>query len=195
VLTESEALRDFVTPRERARPPARSARAAFGEFFVLSPAWLRVSAVTASLAVCALALLALANAEVSLGDSGFAFRTSLRPAADATPAAAQSIAPADDESAALREQLNRLASERDAAVRDLEDTRAQLDDSRAVNLVAAEFEDDTPRRETTAEGERTRQRRSDVAPSKRAAQRNRSQRRAAEEDDLPRLLDLLGDAN
>jgi hypothetical protein len=58
------------TPERR-----RSAAAAFREFFSLAPLWLRAGAFAATLAVCALAALTLARAEVSWDANGLAFRT------------------------------------------------------------------------------------------------------------------------
>src|SRR5215207_5887429 len=48
----------------------RSARAALREFFSLSPLWLRAGAFAATLAVCALAALTLARAEIRWGSDG-----------------------------------------------------------------------------------------------------------------------------
>lgn len=185
----------FAPPVGESRASASAAWAALREFFRLSPAWLRASTVAATLALAALAVLAIANAEVTYGDEGFALRTGARPAAT-TPASAPATPPAQSvDLAALQTQLNNVAAERDAAVRELEETRAQLDDSRAANLVAAEFESgpDEQRGPLSPRDERRQRRAPSAAPkSERSA---RGARRAAEDEDLPRLLDLLGDAN
>ena len=187
----------FASPDAAPRASARAAWAALREFFRLSPAWLRASTAAAALALCALALMAVFNAEVSFGEGRYAFRTGMRPAAAQTanaPAPPQEAAQTE-ELAALRTQLESLAAERDAAVRELEETREQLDDSRASDLVAAEFESAPAGRRGPAASRYERgQRRAASAPSK-SATPSRSTRRDAGEEDLPRLLDLLGDAN
>lgn len=182
----------------RFTPTASSAGAAWAAlraFFRLSPAWLRVSTAAAALAVCALALLAVLNAEVSLGDSRFALRTGVRHVASPAASAPAAPAPQSEELAALRTRLESLMAERDAAVRELEEARNELDDSRAANLVAAGFEraPSAQRGSPTPRDERRQRRAASVtSKSERSA---RGTRRLAEEEDLPRLLDLLGDAN
>ena len=184
-------LAGFAPPANDPRASASAAWAALREFFRLSPAWLRVSTVAATLGLCALALLAVVNAEVSFGSEGFAFSTGVRP----TPTA-PAVPPAQSgELTALQAQLNNVSAERDAAVRELEETRAQLDDSRAANLVAAEFEaEPLAERGPSAQPDERRQRRAPSASSK-SGKPPRAARRASDEEDLPRLLDLLGDAN
>ncbi|MFN2454571.1 MAG: anti-sigma factor [Pyrinomonadaceae bacterium] len=58
---------------------ARTALAALREFFTLSPAWMRAAASFAVLVVCALATVAVANAEFNWNASGVSFRTHLAP--------------------------------------------------------------------------------------------------------------------
>lgn len=188
--TGSRAAHAVSAPRAAS---AGAAWAALREFFRLSPAWLRVSSVAAALALCALALLAVANAEIRLGGERYAIRAGARPAAapnaPATPPAQFA------ELTALQTQLKDLAAERDAAVRELEATREELDDSRAANLVAAEFKAEpvAPRDPASTRDER-RARRAPPATS-RPGSPTRGPRRRSEDEDLPRLLDLLGDAN
>ena len=183
----------LASPVAGPRASARAAWAALREFFRLSTVWLRASTVAAALALCALALMAVINAEVSFGDSAFAIRTGIRPAAARPASAPAPTAEQSEELAALRTRLESLAAERDAAVRELEETREQLDDSRAANLVAAEFETGpAARRGSSTTRDERRQRR---AASPKPAAPSRGTRRAAEDEGLPRLLDLLGDAN
>ena len=180
-------LAGIASPVAGSRPSAGAAWAALREFFRLSPAWLRASTAAAALALCALALLAVVNAEISLAGERYALRTGVRPAAAPN-------APSE-ELTALQAQLKNLSAERDAAARELEATREELDDSRAANLVAAEFEaePDAPRDSTATRDER-RPRRAPSTASKPESS-PRTSRRRAEDEDLPRLLDLLGDAN
>ena len=173
---------------------ARAAWAALGEVFRLSPGWLRASTAAAALALCALALVGVLNAEVSFADGHFTPRAGARPAA--RPADAPVSPPAQPvDMAALQAQLNSLAAERDAAVRELKATRERMDDSRATNLVAAEFGGArrTRRNLPPSRDERRRWGASSEAPE--PAPRSRGTRRVAEDEDLPRLLDLIGGAN
>ena len=112
--------------------PRRAAWDALREFFSLTPAWLRVASAAFALAVCALAALAVLNAEVRWRDGDFAFSTGLRPL-PAAGAGAQTPTQAD---ATSQPELARLSAERDAALRELEATRAELETSRAANIDA-----------------------------------------------------------
>lgn len=64
-----------VAPRERS---ARTAWAAFREFFNLSPVWLRAGAAAATLAICALAALGVARTEIRWGDDGLTVRAGVQ---------------------------------------------------------------------------------------------------------------------
>lgn len=180
-------------PRENASGavavPRRTARAALREFFTLSPLWLRAGLAAAALCVCALVALAAVNAEVRLGQGGLAFSTRLRPSETKTAAPAQ--VSAREGKVYTQAELDQLVAERDAALRELEDTRAQLDDSRAVNLIDA-VEAVDPASESGAistPGYSRRERR--AAP----AVRPKRSRRERDEEDAPRLYDLLREAN
>lgn len=171
-------------------PRASSALAALREFFTLSPVWMRAGMAAAALVVCVLVALAVANAEVRWDDGGVAFSTRLRN--DTKPAP-----PVDAPAAEVYSQseLDNLRAERDAALRELEDTRAQLDDSRAANLIAAvetlEPVSDSSTKAPTPNNSR-RERRTVSTPNARQPQRLRNQR---DEDYVPRLYDLLIEAN
>jgi hypothetical protein len=171
-------------------PRASSALAALREFFTLSPVWMRAGMAAAALVVCALAALAVANAEVRWDDGGVAFSTRPRNETKPVPPVA---APAAEVYA--QSELDNLRAERDAALRELEDTRAQLDDSRAANLIAAvetlEPVSDSSTKASTPNNSR-RERRAVSTPNTRQPQRLRSQRG---EEYVPRLYDLLIEAN
>jgi hypothetical protein len=176
-------------PTFNVEPARRSAWDALREFFALSPAWLRFGSVAAALVVCALAALALFNVEVRRENGSLAVRTGAWRTTPASPNAPQM--PSYGNYDAIR--LNQLIAERDAAVRQLEDARAQLEDSRAANIEAvyneaASAETETATQPTSAAGA-PRPRRAGT-PRKSSARRN-----PRGEDDLPRLLDLLGGAN
>lgn len=160
-------------PARRATPPRqRSARAALREFFALSPAWLRASSAAAALLLCALAALAVFNSRptTSVATSG----------GDGQPAPAS--------------RLDELTAERDAARRELEETRAQLEDSRASNIEDALYEEAAVTTAPAASQESARTRRVSP-PARRGAAGRSGARTSRDDDDLPRLLDLLGDAN
>ncbi|HLL74646.1 MAG TPA: hypothetical protein VK421_05230, partial [Pyrinomonadaceae bacterium] len=185
----------FASPVAAPRASASAAWAALREFFRLSPLWLRASTVAAAVAIFAFALLAVLNAEVSFGGERYAIRMGTRPAA-APPASAPATPEAQSEEfAAMESRLERLAAERDAAVRELEETREQLDDSRAANLVAAGFETEPGAQSGSSSSRDERRRRRASPASNRSATPSRATRRSAEDEDLPRLLDLLGGAN
>lgn len=173
-------------------PRFSSALAALREFFTLSPVWMRAGMVAAALVVCALAALAVVNAEVRWDNGGgLAFSTRLRSEAKAAPSQVEtSVAKVSTQA-----ELDNLRAERDAALRELEDTRTQLDDSRAANLFAA-VETLEPvsasSTEASTPNNARRERRSVSSPNARQKQRLRGNR---DDDYVPRLYDLLIEAN
>lgn len=167
------------------------ALAALREFFKLSPVWMRAGMVAAALVVCTLAALAVVNAELRWDNGGVAFNTRLRGETKTTPPQVETpiakvYTPAE---------LDNLVAERDAALRELEDTRAQLDDSRAANLIAA-VETLEPvsasNGEAATPGNSRRERRTVSPANTRKQQRRRDNR---DEEYVPRLYDLLIEAN
>jgi len=186
------AVNAAVLPRREtasvAAVPRRDALAALRAFFTLSPPWLRAGTFAAASVVCALVALAVVNAEVRLNDSGLAFSTRLRSDAQtATPTPVS--APAGK--VYSQAELDKLAAERDAALRELEDTRAQLNDSREANLIAAvETFEPASKTNSTTDNPR-RERRASPAP----ATPPKPRRDERDEEDVPRLYDLLSEAN
>ena len=172
--------------------PRRSARTALREFFTLSPAWLRVATCTAALALCALATLAVLNAQVRWENGSVAFSTGLRtrPQQPAQPA------PWAQTQGVTQAELNQLIAERDAARRELEETRAQLEDSRAANLYEALYETEMPasRADVPAPGAAPPRATRRTPANGGVPARRRAPRGEREEDGLPRLYDLLNDA-
>ena len=175
--------------------PARSASsalAALRQFFTLSPVWMRAATFAAALVLCALAALAIFNAGVRREDGGgIAFGT--RPRRDeAKTAPAQADAPAAK--VYTQTELDNLVAERDAALRELEDTRAQLDDSRAANLIAAveTLEPVSAASTDASTPNHSRRERRTLSPANKRQQRLRRDR---DEEDVPRLYDLLIEAN
>jgi hypothetical protein len=188
----------FISPRPASDAPRasvnkpRAALAALREFFALSPVWMRAGTVAAALAVCALAALCVVNAEVRWDNGGVAFSTRLRSETQTTTA--QADAPAAK--VYPQAEVDNLVAERDAALRELEDTRAQLEDSRAANLIAA-VETLEPVSDSSTEvstPNNARRERRNVAPPNTRQQRQRF-RDNRDEEDVPRLYDLLSEAN
>jgi len=181
-------------PREAtstAVSPERSALAALREFFALSPLWLRAGVFAAALVLCALAGLAVANAEVRWDEGGLAFSTRLRRSEMQNAPPAPFAAP--DGKVYTQAELDKLMAERDAALRELEDTRAQLDDSREANLIAAAatLEPASASSPVSTRGSSRREGRVGSPP----VARPKRQRDEKDEEDVPRLYDLLIEAN
>jgi hypothetical protein len=196
------------------RAESRSPWAALRAFFTLAPAWLRVASVAAALVLCALAALAVFNAELRFEGGGVAFKTGAWPPPAQFDGAGQTEPaphgqPAGQEE--LRARLTRLSTEHEAALRELEETRAQLEDSRAANLSDAVAYDETSASTDDATGTpdveagtssaraagpgASGTRRTAKSPGASSANARRSRRAAGDEEELPRLLDLLSTAN
>jgi anti-sigma factor RsiW len=111
--------------------PHRAAWAALREFFSLTPTWARAGLVAASLLVCALAALAVINAQFSWNDKGIAFRTGVTRQM-AAPQPANAPATQTPTLAAARytqADVDRLTVERDAARAESIAAHQQLADS------------------------------------------------------------------
>jgi hypothetical protein len=198
VLTHAPALTatelipaDAPTRAPRNATPPRTAWDALREFFALTPAWLRAATVSAALVVCALAALAVANAEVGRENGNLVFRTGVWRTSPSDAPQTQTASAGGVNAA----QLDQLVAERDAARRELEETRAQLDDSRAANIQAAyDVMDDSSQADAATQAAPMTQ---GMSKQKRAggASARKSARRGASEDDLPRLIDLLSSGN
>jgi hypothetical protein len=90
-------------------------------------------------------------------------------------------------------EMDKLVAERDAVLLELEDTRAQLDNSREANLIAAveTLEPASSRKTHSTPDAPRREQRAAPAPAARP-ERLRNER---DEEDAPRLYDLLIEAN
>ncbi len=169
-----------------------AAAAALREFFTLSPAWLRATTVAAALLLCTLAALTVTRAEVRWDNQGFAFRTGF---GSRQSAATTNTTP---EAHGAQAELDRLAAERDAALSELAETRRQLDNSREANLLVAATEySDAPltRIVSDVSGVESRRARATATTSSSRARTGTRPRDEREEEDLPRLSDLLGEVN
>jgi hypothetical protein len=160
----------------------RSASAALREFFSLAPLWLRAGAFAATLAVCALAALTLARAEVSWDANGLALRTGVpeRVVREQPPAHVQ------PDTAAPAQNLYTEAQLTEIVTREVEAARAHLKEEqqrRSESIVnVSDVDKSRPQ-----------------SASPNAARRKRATRPGTRRDDslladdnLPRLSDLLG---
>jgi anti-sigma factor RsiW len=152
----------------------RSARAALREFFSLSPLWLRAGAVAATLAVCALAALTLARAEVRLGADGLAFRTG----------GAEKIVREQVQvpTGFTQEQVNALVAAR------LDEAKARWEAAAQPSVEVVKASDVSQRKNSTRAVAKSN------APRLRRAAPSRYDR-DEELADLPRLSDLLSGGN
>ena len=182
-------------PPSATRPAARprSARAAFREFFRLSPPWLRAGMAAAALVVCARAGLAFFNSDNRRGSGGLAVGT--RPPVE-TQAAPHAPVSASDGQVNPQAELDKLVAERDAALRELEDTRSQLDASREANLIAAvEMVEPVSASRSNGMPDNASRRVRRAAPAAPVAPARRRSRSDRDEEDTLRLYDLLTEAN
>jgi Putative zinc-finger len=168
----------------KAAPRERSALAALREFFSLSPLWLKAGACAATLGVCALAALTFARTEVRWDANGLAFRTGVR-AESPSPNPVEKNVEASAPNGYTKEQVEEVVKQR------LEVARAEW-----------ESKQQPPTLEEVKDGRRKSppqlQAASGSTPPRRKRAAPRSPRRDSQnfedEDTLPRLSDLLGDA-
>ncbi len=150
-------------------PRKRSARAALREFFSLSPLWLRAGAFAATLAVCALAALTLARAEVRWGADGPAFR------AGASERVVREYIRVPVQSGYTEEQVNAVVAQKVAEA--TAETEARLNKQTQEQVINV---GDKKTVEAPAQ------------PRKRQTRANtRRDEMQLADDDLPRLSDLL----
>lgn len=155
----------------------RSAAAAFREFFSLAPLWLRAGAFAATLALCALAAMTLARAEVRWDADGLALRTGAgaRVVGEPAPAPAQNLY--------TEEQLNSIVARRvaETAARVKEQPPRMRED--VVDVADRGHDKSRPRSAGAS---------ADVRRRKRVARpASRGGEPLLAEDNLPRLSDLL----
>ncbi len=179
--------------------PRRSALAALREFFTLTPVWLRAGMVAASLVVCALAALAVVNAEFHWDGNGVAFNTHLRGQTNtnqpvASPQATQQVATTVNESQYTQADIDKLTAERDAAQHDLAATHARLDATQQqVNVLNASLSNSKTTYRQMLAGMRV-QRDGQTGGTRRNRLTNGPLRAENDEDGL-RLSDLLNEVN
>lgn len=164
-----------------------SALAALREFFTLSPAWLRAASVAALLSIVSLAALTLARAEMRWDVDGVALRLGVpervvkevvKETVDVPSADSVSQEEVNAMVAAHRRELDALRSQlqQQATNEDYVNVNATASERRAASRVAA--------------NERATKRPSRSKPASRVARDA-----AGNDEDLPRLYDLLSEVN
>lgn len=171
-------------PPQTAATRERSALAALREFFSLSPLWLKAGACAATLALCALAALTLARAEVRWDQNGLAFRTGVS-AGSPPPNPSERIAEAPAPDGYTEEQLEEVVRRRLEVARAEWESKQQPTPFEEANVTRRK----SPPQLQAASGQ-TPPRRKRLAP--RATRRD--SQNFEDEDTLPRLSDLLSDA-
>lgn len=172
---------DRATVDVQRAPEWRRALQALRDFFALSPLWLKTSMVFASAVICALAALAITNAEISYSAQGLTLRTGI------LRAPVQSERPdRPSEPLYTREQVERIVAERVAQA------RAEALDRVAEEQAAAKVMEDV-----ADEGVRTRApnvpRRASTVRKTAPVQEQAIY--ARNDDAIPRLSDLLSEIN
>ncbi|HEX8473465.1 MAG TPA: hypothetical protein VF666_05500 [Pyrinomonadaceae bacterium] len=167
----------------------RSAFAAFREFFTLSPMWLRAASVAAMLAICALVVHTFARMEVRWDSNGVAFQMGV-PERVVREVVKETVnVPVSDGVAQAR--VDELVA---AHRRELEALRAQLQKQETDGgyvAVSAPDKRTTTRATLTERGTSTR--RPTATRTKTAPRLPRDV--AGNDEDLPRLYDLLSEVN
>jgi hypothetical protein len=168
---------------DETRTRARSAISALREFFTLSPMWMRAATAVASVCVCALVVLAIAHAELRWDASGLSFRTGI-----SRERVVELTKTIEVEKPVVvgysQEELDRIVAER------VRKERESFNDQQPapVKIIT-----------TSAQPRPSNLRNSTQAPSG-TTQRNTSRQTVAQrdplnEEDIPRLYDLLGESN
>ena len=161
----------------------RSAFAALREFFALSPMWMRAATAMVTASVCALVFLAVAQAEVRWDSGGFSFRTGVsreRVVERTKTVEVEKLVKVGYSP----EEFEQMVAERVRQERESWQ-KQQQQPVKIINTGASS-------RSTTARN--TSQPSGDVA-SRNASRQTVAQRAGSDEEDLPRLYDLLDESN
>lgn len=170
----------------REQPRRRSALAALREFFALSPIWMRAATAAVMVCACALVALAVARAEVRWDTDGFAFRTGV--SGERVVERTRTVEVEKPVKVGYsQEELDQIVADR---IRQERESFQQQQSTREAQIITTGMR---PRATVTtarnsspsSSGERTRN------PSRQTV----AQRDRLDEEDLPRLYDLLGESN
>ncbi|HVF86908.1 MAG TPA: zf-HC2 domain-containing protein [Pyrinomonadaceae bacterium] len=186
-LTPSLGMSDAISPTPefaKAQPRRRSARAALGEFFALSPRWMQAGTAAAAIVLCVLAALSFARAEVRWDESGIALNTGARNSVEKT-----NEAPITN--GVTQSQVDEMITNH---AREVGALRQELQQKEASLIAARQKLSDAERMQpqTVTASSRERRRRNTRVPASRTPD---SYLAGNSEEDLPRLYDLLRDVN
>lgn len=176
-----------------------SALAALREFFTLSPAWMRAATAVLSIAVCAVMTVAIAHAEIRWDKQGFSFSTGILSKAVATDSNTQTPAVAQTDKIYTREELNAIVAEKVRLER--EALLNEMNSNKSEVITVSDTETHPASKRVTAASPGKVAPRGTSAPATVATPRSNMQQQQRvpqmiardEEDNLPRLSDLLGD--
>ena len=163
--------------------PKRSAIIALREFFTLSPMWMRAATATVSVCVCALVALAIANAEFRWDASGLSFRTGM--SRERVVELTKTIEVEKPVKAGYtQEELDRIVADR------IRQERESFKDQQPApaKIITTSVQ---PRPSTMRNSPQFSRGTTVSNPSRQAV----AQRDRLDEDDMPRLYDLLGESN
>jgi hypothetical protein len=166
-------------------PRRRSALAAIREFFALSPLWMRAATAALSVGVCALVFMALAQAEVRWDSGGFSLRTGAQEARVVERTRTVEVEK-PVKVGYSPEELEQMVAERVRQER--ESWQKQQPPVKIINTGATS-------RSTTTTAARTSTQSSGDLTVRNPARQTVAQRERADEEDLPRLYDLLDESN
>ncbi|HVF51837.1 MAG TPA: hypothetical protein VNA19_17265 [Pyrinomonadaceae bacterium] len=186
-LAQDKAVAPPVAVSRHAAGRKRSASAALREFFALSPLWLRAGALAASLLICALASLTLARTEIRWDANGIAFQTGVG------ERVVRERVEVPTPSAPASTEIDAIVAER---------VKAELAAERARRELREKQDSETLTTTNVSKRAAPRLQEASVAPARQARRKQtvpvpspRNQRYLADEDNLPRLSDILGEVN
>ena len=173
----------FKETASRAPVRQRSALAALREFFALSPLWMRAATAVLTVSACALVILSIARAEVRWDDGGLSFRTD----AARERLVERTITVEVEKPVKVgysQEELDQMVAERVRQER--QSWQKPQPPMKILNTGA-------PSRSTTAA--RNAPQSTTDATSRNTSRQTVAQRDRSDEEDLPRLYDLLDESN
>ena len=162
----------------------RSALAALREFFALSPVWMRAATAVLTVSACALVILTIARAEVRWDDGGLSFRTGA--ARERLVERTRTVEVEKPIKVGYsQEELDQMVAERIRQERQ----SWQKQQQQPVKIING----GAPTRSTTAA--RNAPQSTNDATSRNTSPQTVAQRDRSDEEDLPRLYDLLDESN
>jgi anti-sigma factor RsiW len=185
----TEAVPTALDATIREQPRERSALAALREFFTLSPMWMRAATAVASVCVCALVVLAVARAEVRWDTDGFSFRTGL-----SRERVVERTLPVEVEKPVKvgysQEELNQIVADR---IRQERESFQKQQPTQKARMTLADTRSRVAM--TTTAAARTPPQSSSRTPARTPVRQTVAEANRLDEEDLPRLYDLLGESN